>query len=96
MSDHLPMLEHEISALLAPAAGPLPARRVVEDTLTTGSAHALRLEGERLRAEDRLRDLIRSGRNHPRDLDEVTGELARVEVDLQRLRALLATLRARL
>ena len=94
MSEHLPTLEREINALLAPAAL-LPNRQILEDTLTTGYAHALRLEGERLQAESRLRDLVRSGSARPDDVEAATGELTRVEEELRRLRALLATLRSR-
>jgi len=93
VTDHLPTLEREIKTLLEPS-GLAPARDVVEHTLTTGYAHALRLDAERLRVESRLRLLLRSGSAGQPELADATGELGRVESELARLRALLATLRA--
>ncbi|HVM69669.1 MAG TPA: hypothetical protein VM204_07530 [Gaiellaceae bacterium] len=95
MSEQLPILEREIHALLAPPTGPPPTRENVEHTLTSGYAHALRLEGERLRAEGRLRELVR-GRGRRQDVQAADLELSRLDAELRRLRALLATLRARL
>ncbi|HWG55412.1 MAG TPA: hypothetical protein VNT58_02695 [Gaiellaceae bacterium] len=94
VAEHLPALEREIEALLAPTAT-LPGRDALERTLTTGYAHALRLEGERLDAEARLRALVRGGAAGD-VLTAASGDVSRVEAELRRLRALLATLRARL
>jgi hypothetical protein len=93
VSNHLPTLEREIHALLEPASATLPSRDTVEYTLTAGYAHALGLEGDRLRAQQRLRTLIRSG-GRAHEVATAGGEVARVERELARLRALLATLRA--
>jgi hypothetical protein len=87
------MLELEIEALLGPS-GRATSRDTVEYTLTTGYAHALELEGERLRAEGRLRTLVRSGGARWDQLQEAEVELDRVSSELGRLRAMLANLRA--
>ena len=94
MSDHLlPTLELEIRSLLE-RPGRAHSRDTVEYTLTTGYAHALRLEGERLRAEGRLRTLVRSGGAGRAELESAEVELHRVAGELSRLRSLLAKLRA--
>jgi hypothetical protein len=87
------MLELEIEALLGPSGRATP-RDTVEYTLTTGYAHALELEGERLRAEGRLRTLVRSGGARRDQLEAAEVELDRVASELGRLRAMLANLRA--
>jgi hypothetical protein len=89
----LPKLELEIQSLLGPS-GRASSRDSVEHTLTTGYAHALELEGERLRAEGRLRTLVRSGDARRDQLAAAEIELDRVASELGRLRALLAHLRA--
>jgi hypothetical protein len=93
VTQYLPTLELEIESLLDPSRRARP-RATVEHTLTTGYAHALALEGERLRAEGRLRTLVRSGEARREQLDAAELELERVAAELRRLRALLANLRA--
>jgi len=88
----------EIRSLLdVPAHADSPSRAVVEDTLTSGYAYALALEGERLRIERRLRELFR-GDGEPRarseEVSELTGLLAHADQELAGLRALLSSLRA--
>jgi hypothetical protein len=89
----LPTLELEIESLLGPS-GRAPSRGSVEYTLTTGYAHALELEGARLRAEGRLRTLVRSGEARREQLEAAEVELDRATAELGHLRALLANLRA--
>jgi hypothetical protein len=86
-------LELQIESLLGPSGRAQP-RATVEHTLTTGYAHALELEAERLRAEGRLRTLLRSGQARREQLAAAEVELDRVAAELARLRALLANLRA--
>jgi hypothetical protein len=93
VSEHLPTLEREIKSMIA-RPDRTPSRDTVEYTLTTGYAHALELEGQRLRAESRLRTLVRSGGAERRELETAEVELDRVATELRRLRALLANLRA--
>ena len=94
MADPLPLLETEIRSLLdQPAGAGRPRRDAVEHTLTTGYAHALRLDAERLRVERRLRDVIRSAAPDLAARDSAVLELARVDHELAQLRALLSTLR---
>jgi hypothetical protein len=93
VSDDLPTLELEIRSIIEHPRRAHP-RETVERTLTNGYAHALELEGERLRAEGRLRTLIRSGGARHQELETAEVELHRVAADLGRLRALLANLRA--
>jgi hypothetical protein len=76
---------------------PAPSLGAIEETLTTGYAHALALEGERLRIERDLRSLIRTP-GHPSRarVAEIRGLEARLtdaDGELRRLRRLLATLR---
>jgi hypothetical protein len=88
-----PLIETEIRSLLdLPPAG-RPPREVVEHTLTSGYAHVLRLDAQRLRAEQRLRALIRSGSATAAGHDELVAELGALDRELERLRALLANLR---
>lgn len=86
----------EIRSLLdLPPGSALPPRAAVEDTLTTGCAYALALEGERLRLERRLRALVRSeDGGRPGDVARLTGELERADQELAGVRALLSSLRA--
>lgn len=76
---------------------PAPSLDSLEEALTTGYAHALALEGARLRVERRLRELLRepgprtAERN--RRTAELAADLADADRELGRLRALLATLR---
>jgi len=76
---------------------PAPSLDSLEDVLTTGYAHALGLEGQRLRIERDLRRVVRepgppSGDRNQR-IAVLTSDLADADRDLKRLRALLATLR---
>jgi hypothetical protein len=94
VADPLPLLETEIRSLLdQPAGVGRPSRDAVEHTLTTGYAHALRLDAERLRIERRLRDVVRSATPDLAARDRTVLELARVDQELAELRALLSTLR---
>jgi len=76
---------------------PAPSLDSLEDVLTTGYAHALRLEGQRLRIERTLREVVREtgppSRDRNRRIAGLTSDLADADRDLERLRALLATLR---
>jgi hypothetical protein len=96
MKHSLPLLETEIRSLLhRPAEGGSAARHHVERTLTDGYAHALQLDGERLRAERRLRELVRAGGSAATGDGAVAArQLAEADRELTRLRALLSTLRA--
>ncbi|MBA3347056.1 MAG: hypothetical protein H0T13_00695 [Actinobacteria bacterium] len=95
MTDSLPLLETEIRSLLDnPPARSRTARELVEHTLTDGYAHALALDGHRLRVERRLRDLVRSAAAAGAQVADVSRELAEIDTELARLRALLSTLRA--
>jgi hypothetical protein len=89
----------EIRSLLdAPADSERPPRAVVENMLTTGYAHALVLEGDRLRVERRLREALRTGSVRgplwADELGELTQQLEQADQELAHLRGLLATLRA--
>jgi hypothetical protein len=76
---------------------PAPSLESLEDVLTTGYAHALGLEGQRLRIERHLREAVREpgppSRDRNRLIAGLTSDLADADRDLERLRALLATLR---
>jgi len=95
MTDSLPLLETEIRSLLdRPVVDGGHDRAHVEHTLTDGYAHALQLDGRRLRAERQLRDLLRSNGSAADAVAEVSRELEQLDAELVRLRHLLATLRA--
>lgn len=76
---------------------PAPSLDSLEDVLTTGYAHALGLEGHRLRIERNLRQAVREPGPPSRDRNKriagLISDLADADRDLERLRALLATLR---
>jgi hypothetical protein len=91
VSESSSLLSEIVSLLETPADDP-PDRDVVEHTLTNGYAHALRLEGRRLRIEDRLRSVVRGETGG--EADELTVELARADQELADLRGLLSTLKA--
>jgi hypothetical protein len=91
--DSQPLLETEIRSLLDLPAARLPPRDVVEHTLTSGYALVLRLDAQRLRSERRLRTLLRSGRADAASQAALTAELAALDEELERLRALLSDLR---
>src|SRR5688500_20204672 len=89
VADPLPLLETEIRSLLdLPADAGRPPRDAIEHTLTTGYAHALRLDAERLRVERRLRDVVRSAAPDAAARDDAVLELTRVDQELAELRAL--------
>ncbi len=95
MTDSMPLLETEIRSLLDRAAADGGHdRALVEHTLTDGYAHALQLDGRRLRAERRLRELLLSNGAAAETAAEVARELELIDGELAQLRHLLATLRA--
>jgi hypothetical protein len=63
----------------------------VEHTLTDGYAGALALEGERLRAEERIRALAGSP-DHLDELQALKRRLAGIDAELAELRGLLGVL----
>lgn len=72
-------------------------RASIEKTLTDGYAHALALEGERIRTERRLREIVRdSERDETTDAEVATlaSSVAVLDRELEDLRGLLAELRA--
>jgi hypothetical protein len=86
MRDDLSPLFDRIRALLNHEGNGSPSRTdEVEHTLTDGYARALALEGERRRAEGRIRELA----GH----DEHVGELRLLKVDLRRTEDEIAELR---
>ncbi|MDQ3066097.1 MAG: hypothetical protein M3R12_02940 [Actinomycetota bacterium] len=85
----------EVRSLLdLPQGAELPPRAIVEDTLTTGYAYALDLEGERLRIERQLRSLLRSGDPAGAEVKEAAGRLEVAVRELAHVRALLSSLRS--
>ena len=96
VDDRLPAVMADIRSLLdLPDGAELPPRADVEDTLTSGYAHALDLERERLRIQRTLRAALRSeGRPDGNEIRELTGRLAHADQELAGVRAMLATLRA--
>jgi hypothetical protein len=95
VDDRLPAVLTEIRSLLDMPRNAAPPRALVEDTLTTGYAYALGLEGERLRIERSLRSLLRAaGRPDPREVEVLSGRLEQAQEELAGVRALLASLRA--
>ena len=100
MEDRLSGVLTEIRSLLdLPADREPPPRAVVEDTLTSGYAAALALEGERLRAEQELRNLLRARtelkrRERDAEIAGLTERLDSADRELAGLRALLSSLRA--
>lgn len=98
LSIHLPTVLTEIRSLLdQPTERARPARAVVEKTLTDGYAHALALEGDRLRVERRLRELVDTAeRDETTDAEVATlaSSVAVLDRELADLRGLLAELRA--
>jgi hypothetical protein len=98
LSIHLPTVLTEIRSLLdQPAERARPARALVEKTLTDGYAHALALEGDRLRVERRLREIVDTfERDETTDAEVATlaSSVAVLDRELADLRGLLAELRA--
>jgi hypothetical protein len=98
VDERLPAVLAEIRTLVdLPSGARRPSRAVLENTLTTGYAYALGLEGERVRIERRLRALLR-GTPAPRtdEVARVRDELTHAERELADVRELLSTLRAHL
>lgn len=94
MDDGLPAVLTEIRSLLDMPKDAPPPRAVVEHTLTSGYAYALRLEGRRLRIERSLRTLLRSDdKPDAREVAELSGRLELAAEELAGVRALLARLR---
>ncbi len=96
MATELSLLLERIGALLDCERG-TPRRDALEHTLTDGYAHALALEGERLRIERQIAasmEGIRRG-DLPAGLPALAERLAANERDLARLRPLLRTLHRR-
>jgi hypothetical protein len=92
MSDDLSVLFDRIRALLdADAARRRTEEDDVERTLTDGYARALALDGERLRTEERIRELAGSDA-HVGEVRILKARLALVEEELGQLRDLLGTL----
>ena len=82
----------EIRSLLESAVADPPRRDLVERTLTNGYAHALRLDGKRLRIENTLRSALRGEAGG--DVADLTVELAVADQELAHLRGLLSTLKS--
>lgn len=82
----------EVQVLLeAPAGRRRAGRARVEHTLTSGYAHALGLEAERLRLERRL--LVAAAAGDSGEVVALTRRMATTDVELAHLRSLLTTLR---
>jgi hypothetical protein len=84
----------------APPAGDDHARAQLERTLTDGYAHALLLEGTRLRLERQIGDVaaqvsVATRGARTEELQELSARLTSTSNDLKHLRRLLATLRRR-
>jgi hypothetical protein len=95
VDDRLSAVLTEVRSLLELPRDATPSRALVEDTLTTGYAYALGLEGDRLRLERTLRALLRGdGRPDPRRVAELSGQVEQAADELAGVRALLASLRA--
>ena len=92
MSDDITILFDRIRLLLARAE---PEREAtvdaVEHTLTDGYARALALDGERRRAEERIRELAGS-EEHVSEVRILKVRLALIEEELGQLRGLLGSL----
>ena len=84
----MPTMLDTIQELLDGA--PAPSLDSLEEPLTTGYAHALALEGERLRLERDLRAIIRapgwSTRERARASEQLLQRLTGVEADLRGVR----------
>ncbi len=92
MSDDLSILFDRIRLLLdGGQARRRPDEAAVELTLTDGYARALALDGERLRTEERIRELAGSD-EHVGEVRILKARLALLEEELVQLRGLLGTL----
>lgn len=90
----------EIQDLLAAAADEAAPLWKLEETLTSGYAHALALEGERLRLEHELEAKMSDlgndgGRFRADELAQLARRISTADGDIGRLRSLLGTLRVR-
>jgi hypothetical protein len=94
MDERLVTLTHEIEELLDAPTAP-PSERV-EDTLTTGYARALELEARRTRLERRIGEEAAAPEPSLAELSALAKERSRADGELERLRALLASLRRRI
>src|SRR5256885_2250156 len=92
----MPGLLDRIDDLLAafPSHGETRALLHIENTLTDGYAHALALEGERLRIERRLEEAVDSP-NGDVDLSALKKRMDAIDRDLADLRGRLGILRGR-
>jgi ABC-type phosphate transport system auxiliary subunit len=96
------MIHDEIRSLLdsPPQGEEAPSLDAIEDTLTAGYARALALEAERWRLERRIADVAaKLGGKSPDDehseLTKLGQRLSAADGDLNKLRALLSSLRSR-
>lgn len=99
MANDLPRLVDRIHELLDAQGGSaiVPLLATMEHTLTDGYARALALEGETIRIEREIGEIvakIKDGRR-TRELPALAERLATTESELARLRELLALLRRR-
>jgi hypothetical protein len=93
----MPVLEQIVELLDLPERGThAPTLARIEDTLTSGYAHALALEAERLRLEKRLAEVARGANvgldEMPRELRSISDRIANADGELTRLRAVLERL----
>lgn len=98
LADSPPAVLTEIRSLLdLPAAG-RPPRAAVEEMLTSGYAYALGLEGQSLRIQRRLREVVRSteassARSRAEEAAALERLLGEADRELASVRGLLSTLR---
>lgn len=96
MSEDLSVLFDRLRELVdRRQAEPEPDVDDAERTLTDGYARALELERERLRVEERIREVAGSG-DHLDEARALSERLDRLDVELLELRALLGDLAATL
>ncbi len=91
MSDDLTILFDRIRLLLDDAPERESTADAVELTLTDGYARALALDGERRRAEERIRALAGSD-EHVGEVRILKARVALIEEELSQLRGLLGNL----
>ena len=102
MTDQAALVDEITTLLRTPVSGEptTPSLARLEDTLTSGYAHALALEAERWRLERRIGEVATTladdiAGQAAGELGMLAREMARTDDELTRLRALLATLRDR-
>jgi hypothetical protein len=97
MTNELPLLLAEIRELTGERTAAMPGPRLteMENTLTSGYARALALEGERWRIERQIADLAAriADREQAGELRDLVEALSRADAELSRLRRLLGLLR---